>query len=82
MAIDYVKFQRGSQAAYDKLLQANRVNDSTLYFIYSEDNREIGKLYLGARLISGGEINTSEISLAELSDVLVNTIKENSFLVQ
>ena len=82
MAIDYVKFQRGSQAAYDKLLQANRVNDSTLYFIYSEDNREIGKLYLGARLISGGEINTSEISLTELSDVLVNTIKENSFLIQ
>ena len=79
MAVNYVKFQRGSQAAYDRLVELNRVEDNTLYFIYTGDND--GKLYLGDRLISGNS-NTSSLSLAQLTDVLVNEIKENSFLVQ
>ena len=55
MAVNYVKFQRGSQAAYDRLVELNRVDDNTLYFIYAGDND--GKLYLGDRLISGADAN-------------------------
>ena len=38
MAINYVKFQRGSLAAYEALKQADRVDENTLYFIYSDEN--------------------------------------------
>ena len=47
MAVSYVKFQRGSQTAYDALLQKDGIDENTLYFIYSEDSPNIGKLYLG-----------------------------------
>ena len=82
MAVNYVKFQRGSQAAYDLLVKNGRIDDNTLYFIYPEDSSTVGKLYLGTRLISGGDIVLASATLAELSDVLVNSTKANSFLVQ
>lgn len=82
MAIDYVKFQRGSQLAYDKLISKNRVDDNTLYFIYPDDNSAVGKLYLGTKLISGGDVVLTSASLSDLSDVLAESIKENSFLIQ
>lgn len=82
MAVNYVKFQRGSQAAYDLLVKNSRIDDNTLYFIYPEDNSTVGKLYLGTRLISGGDIVLATATLAELADVLVNSTKANSFLVQ
>ena len=60
MAVNYVKFQRGTQAAYNKLANAvpSRLDENTLYFIYPEDNSSVGKLYLGTRLINGTDINT------------------------
>jgi hypothetical protein len=84
MAINYVKFQRGSQAAYDALLKAGRIDDNTLYFIYpsSEDTGSVGKLYLGERLISGGDVVLTSASLSDLADVIVDETKANSFLVQ
>lgn len=82
MAVSYVKFQRGTQEAYDKLLQAGRIDDNTLYFIYPKDNSTVGKLYLGERLISGGDIVLSAASLDDLADVIVAGAETNSFLVK
>lgn len=68
MALEnYVKFLRGTPAAYESLLVKD--ND-TLYFI-SEPNASTGTLYLGSKLIAGGEV-TSATSLAELTDVLLS----------
>lgn len=81
MAVSYVKFQRGSQAAYDKLVTEKRVDDNTLYFIYPEGNSTVGKLYLGARLISGGDVVLSAASLNDLADVITAEVKVSDFLV-
>jgi hypothetical protein len=84
MATNFVKFQRGSQAAYDLLVKNGRIDDNTLYFIYpaSGDTGSVGKLYLGSRLISGGDVVLTSASLSDLADVIVNETKANSFLVQ
>lgn len=82
MAVSYVKFQRGTQEAYDKLLAAGRIDDNTLYFIYPKDNTSVGKLYLGERLISGGDIVLSAAKLDDLADVIVAGAEANSFLVK
>lgn len=77
MALEnYVKFLRGTPAAYENLLVKD--ND-TLYFI-SETNASTGTLYLGSKLIAGGEV-TSATSLAELTDVLIKEIEGGSLLV-
>ena len=81
MAASYVKFQRGSQAAYDKLVKESRIDENTLYFIYPEGNSTVGKLYLGARLISGGDVVLSAASLNDLADVIAEEVKVHDFLV-
>ena len=49
----YVKFLRGTPEAYARL----RHKDSdTLYFIYEEDE-STGILYLGSKVIAGGDDN-------------------------
>ena len=63
MAVNYVKFFRGTPNAFEKLAVKN--ND-TLYFI-SETDEAKGSLYLGSKLISG---NVSSIN--DLEDVLVD----------
>ena len=65
MAVNYVKFFRGTPNAFEKLAVKN--ND-TLYFI-SETDEAKGSLYLGSKLISG---NVSSIN--DLEDVLVNDL--------
>lgn len=82
MAINYVKFQRGSLAAYEALKSADRLDENTLYFIYSDENEEIGSLYLGSRLIGGGGIATGAMSLADLTDTIVTGADTNYFLVR
>lgn len=74
--INYVKFLRGTPAAWEKV--TNKDNN-TLYFI-SEPTAEVGSLYLGSKLISGG---TSLSTLADLTDVSLDTetLDNNSFLV-
>lgn len=81
MAASYVKFQRGSQAAYDKLVKESRIDDNTLYFIYPEANSTVGKLYMGARLISGGDVVLSAASLNDLADVIATEVNVSDFLV-
>lgn len=82
MAVNYVKFQRGSQAAYDALKATGKLDNDTLYFIYPEGNNAVGALYMGARVISGGDITIASATLDDLADVIVNGAGANSFLVK
>lgn len=75
----YVKFMRGDKEAYAALTNPD---PNTLYFIYDKDNSKVGALYMGDRIISGGDIVLESATLTDLKDVLVNEVKENSFLVQ
>ena len=54
----------------------------TLYFIYNEDE-STAELYLGSKLISGGDdVTGGASSLAELSDVILGSeLKDKDFLV-
>lgn len=82
MAVNYVKFQRGSQEAYDALKSAGKLDKNTLYFIYSTDNSSVGALYMGNRIISGGDITIASASLDDLADVVVAGAGTNSFLIK
>ena len=74
---NYVKFQRGTLASYNRLSQKD--ND-TLYFIYDAEDDSRGSLYLGNRLIGevGGSGGVNNIS--ELSDVLITAAQTGDFL--
>ena len=76
MPVNFVKFQRGSQAAYDRLKQANRIEEDALYFIYNDANDTSlgGLLYLGERLIGGSSAGNLVTSLDDLSDVDLSAI--------
>lgn len=75
---NYVKFQRGSQTAYNNLINKD---DNTLYFIYDAIDPTKGSLYLGDRLISSNVGGAGVNSLAELTDVLVSNASTGDFLV-
>lgn len=79
---NYVRFQRGTQEAYDKLKQAGRLSDYILYFIYDPNDASVGTLYMGSRLISGGDATIVSSALKDLTDVVINENGENYFLVQ
>ena len=79
---NYVRFQRGTQEAYDNLKRAGRLNDYILYFIYDPNDASVGTLYMGSRLISGGDATVIASSLKDLTDVVINESGENYFLVQ
>lgn len=71
----YVRFMRGNSQAFGLLAQKDK---DTLYFIYDNDNE--GKLYLGDRLIAGGDIGSTSID--ELRDVLISEgVTDGSLLV-
>lgn len=73
----FVKFQRGTLAAYNNL----RTKDpDTLYFIYADANNQYGSLYLGDKLISGGEVSVVSSSLADLSDVNLANVADGQIL--
>ena len=76
---NYVKFQRGSEQAYQNLAVKNQ---DTLYFVYDSSNPNSAKLYLGERLLSGVGAGTDVTSLSQLEDVLITgTPPAGSFLV-
>ena len=52
MAENYVKFRRGTPEAFQLILKNNAAELDTLYFIY-EDDKAVGELYLGSKLIAG-----------------------------
>lgn len=82
MAVNYVKFQRGSQEAYDALKTAGTLDANTLYFIYKNEADAVGALYMGNRIISGGDITIASATLDDLADVVVKGAGTNSFLVK
>ena len=75
---NYVKFQRGSLTAYNRLAVKD---ENTLYFIYDAEDNTKGTLYLGTRLIGsvGGSGGVSNLS--ELADVIVSGANTGDFLV-
>ena len=75
----YVRFMRGSQEAYDALVSKD---ENTLYFVYDPANIKAGALYMGDRLISGGDTILQSATLKDLADVLAEEVKESSILVQ
>lgn len=81
MAVNYVKFMRGTQALYDSLATKDQ---DTLYFVYENASAETGKLYLGNKLISGSSSNPSgDISINDVADIIVNneTLADGDLLV-
>lgn len=78
---NYVRFQRGTQAAYNNLKSMGRLNEYTLYFIYDPNDQTIGRLYIGSRLISDGNITTISSALKDLTDVIIKNNEANCFLV-
>lgn len=75
----FVKFLRGSEAAYERL--AVKDND-TLYFIYKNADDTTGSLYLGSKLISGPN-GIGATALSELSDVSINpTLMRDGMILQ
>ena len=76
---NYVKFIRGTETSWKNIPDAQKSSD-TLYFI-SDTGSATGKLYLGAKLISNGALN-SATSLSQLNDVLIKEgITDQSILV-
>lgn len=74
----FVKFQRGTLAAYNNL----RVKDpDTLYFIYADANNQYGSLYLGDKLISGGEVSVVSSSMSDLSDTQLSNVQDGQILI-
>ena len=74
----FVKFQRGTLAAYNNL----RVKDpDTLYFIYADVNNQYGSLYLGEKLISGGEVSVVSSSMSDLTDTQLSNVQDGQILI-
>lgn len=74
---NFVKFIRGTQTAFSNL----RTKDpNTLYFVYQNADSTYGSLYLGDKLISGGEV-ASVVSLSDLSDIELADVVANQILV-
>ena len=80
MTVNYVKFMSGTQALYNSL---STKDQDTLYFVYTSQSSETGKLYLGNKLISGSSLNPGgDISLGDVADVLLsNNIEDGDLLV-
>ena len=81
--INFVKFLRGTETAYQNLLEAQRTDENTLYFIYdknsTEDNPK-GKLYLDKFLISGNT-ESSNLSLSDLVDTDIGILRGEEILI-
>lgn len=76
MAVNYVRFLRGTPTAFNNVATKD---PDTLYFI-SETNATTGDLYLGSKLISGkGVIST--VSIGDLADVITGVAPENGSIL-
>lgn len=74
----YVRFLRGTKAAFDKIFQKD--ND-TLYFIYDSEDQTKGSLYLGNKLIGGGNGSTTAVTdINDLANVLINNVQDKQIL--
>lgn len=79
---NYVKFMRGTKEAYQALVTAGQIFNDILYFVYDTEGSTRGELYLGSKLIGGQDADLSIPSgLDDLSDVILNSLKERQVLV-
>lgn len=78
MPTNYIKFQRGTERAYNNL---KRKDPDTLYFIYPEDDKANGALYMGSHMISGGNIIVSNATLDSLQDIVLSNVKDGQVLI-
>ena len=77
--MSYIKFQRGNLAAYEALTS---YDENTLYFVTPEQGEgNVGRLYLGKNLISGGDVVLQYAELSQLADVIVEGAGTGDFLV-
>lgn len=77
MAYNYVKFERGSKRAFQRLIDKN---PNTLYFITDEDNKIY--MYLGDKLITGGgNVSIDNSSIDSLADVVLTEVGQNQILI-
>ena len=67
----YVKFAKGTQAAFDALTTKP---DDTLFFVYEDNNSTTGSLWLGNKQIGDG-------SVATLSELISETVQDGELLV-
>lgn len=74
----YVRFLRGTKAAFDKI----EIKDNdTLYFIYDSEDQTKGSLYLGNKLIGGGNGSTTAVTdINDLANVLINNVQDKQIL--
>ena len=75
--VNYVKFLRGTPAAYERLIEKD--ND-TLYFI-SEADAATGLLYLGNQLIAQGSAESVASALVDLNDVAIAEARDQHVLI-
>jgi hypothetical protein len=77
--LNYVKFLRLSPDEFSKLLH---LDNDTLYFVYKEDET-VAELYLGNKLISGGDIISDEGAsyLSNLKDIALCEIQDRDALI-
>lgn len=75
----YVRFLRGTKAAFDKI----EIKDKdTLYFIYDSEDQTKGSLYLGNKLIGGGNGSTTTATdINDLANVLISNVQDKQILV-
>lgn len=74
----YVKFLRGTKTAFDKIITKDK---DTLYFIYDSEDQNRGSLYLGDKLIGGGNGSTvTPTNINKLADVLINNVQDKQIL--
>lgn len=74
----YVKFLRGTKTAFDKIITKD--ND-TLYFIYDSEDQTKGSLYLGNKLIGGGNgFAGTPTDINDLANVLISNVQDKQIL--
>ncbi len=77
---NYVKFMRGTPAAYQALLNsAEKPNNDTLYFISEKDSND-AILYLGSKLIAGGSSDVV-LSLENIANTHITELEDKDILV-
>lgn len=75
----YVKFLRGTKTAFDRIVTKDK---DTLYFIYDSDDQTKGSLYLGNKLIGGGNGSTTTVTdINDLANVLISNVQDKQILV-
>lgn len=83
MALNFVKFQRGSEEAYLNLKRTNRLESDALYFIYDKTKpADGGQLYLGDVLIGGVGSTVGTLALKDLTDIVQSNPMEDGMILQ